>query len=79
MLASFDINHVDFKIILLNVRGLRSPTKRKALFLGLEQRRNDIVFLQETDSTPDVEDMWRTQWQGQFYFSHDSNHSCEVI
>ena len=31
MLASFEINHVDFKILSLNVRGLRSPTKRKAL------------------------------------------------
>ena len=79
MSASIEINHVDFKILLLNVRGLRSPTKRKALFLWLDQRRYDIVFLQETYSTPDVEDIWRTQWQGKLYFSHGSNHSRGVM
>ena len=79
MLASLETTHVDLKIISLNVRGLRSPTKRKALFLWLDQRRYDIVFLQETYSTPDVEDTWRTQWQGKFYFSHGSNHSRGVL
>ena len=79
MSASIEINHVDFKILSLNVRGLRSPTKRKALFLWLDQRRYDIVFLQETYSTPDVEDIWRTQWQGKLYFSHGSNHSRGVM
>ena len=79
MLASLETTHVDFKILSLNVRGLRSPTKRKALFLWLDQRRYDIVFLQETYSTPDVEDTWRTQWQGKFYFSHGSNHSRGVL
>ena len=63
----------------LNVRGIRSSTKRKALFCWLNERKYDIVFLQETYSTKDVENIWKTQWQGKLYFSHGSNHSCGVM
>ena len=50
-------------------------TKRKALFCWLAERKYDIVFLQETYSTIDIESVWRTQWQGKLYFSH----SCGVM
>ena len=63
----------------MNVRGIRSPTKRKALFCWLSERKYDIVFLQETYSSIDIESVWRTQWQGKLYFSHGSNHSCGVL
>ena len=69
----------DFKLLLLNVRGIRSATKRKALFTWLNERRYDITFLQETHSTADVEDFWRTQWRGKLFFAHGSNHSCGVM
>ena len=69
----------DFKLLLLNVRGIRSATKRKALFTWLNERRYDIIFLQETYSTVDVEDIWRTQWRGKLFFAHGSNHSCGVM
>ncbi|CAH3040123.1 unnamed protein product, partial [Pocillopora meandrina] len=36
----------------------------------------DIIFLQETYSTVDVEDIWKTQWQGKLHSAHGSNHSC---
>ena len=52
----------DFKLLSLNVRGVRAATKRKALFTWLNERRYDIIFLQETYSTVDVEDIWRPQW-----------------
>ena len=57
----------DFKLLSLNVRGIRSATKRKALFTWLNERRYDIIFLQETYSTADVEDIWRTQWRGKLF------------
>ena len=69
----------DFKLLSLNVRGIRSATKRKALFTWLNERRYDIIFLQETYSTVDVEDIWRTQWRGKLFFAHGSNHSCGVM
>ena len=76
---AFEKSCVDFKLLSLNVRGIWPSTKRKALFCRLNERKCDIVFLQETYSTKDVESIWKTQWQGKLYFSHGSNHSCGVI
>ena len=71
----------DFKLLSLNVRGVRAATKRKVLFTWLNERRYDIIFLQETYSTVDVEDIciWRTPWRGKLFFAHGSNHSCGVM
>ena len=74
----FEKSCVDFKLLSLNVRGIRSAAKRKALFCWLNERKYDIIFLQETDSTQDVESIWKTQWQGKHYFSHGSNRSRGV-
>ena len=41
-------DNVDFKLISLNVQGIRSATKRKAVLLWLNKQKADIVFLQET-------------------------------
>ena len=62
----------------LNVRGIRSLEKRKALFIWLQKQNADIIFLQETYSTKDVENAWKCQWQGPFFLAHGSNHSCGV-
>ena len=78
-LIPFEKELFDFKLLSLNVRGIRSATKRKALFTWLNERRYDIIFLQETYSTADVEDIWRTQWRGKLFFAHGSNHSCGVM
>ena len=79
LLIPFVKEFLDFKLLSLNVRRIRSPTKRKALSTWLNERRYDIIFLQETYSTVDVEDIWRTQWRGKLFFAHGSNHSCGVI
>jgi len=47
--------------------------------MWLNERRYDIVFLQETYSTVEVEDIWKTQWQGKLFFSHGTNRSCGVM
>ena len=75
----FKKEYVNFKLASLNVRGIRSSTKRKALFTWLNEQKYDIIFLQETYSTVDVEYIWKTQWKGKLYFSHGSNHSCGVM
>ena len=75
----FKKEYVNFKLASLNVQGIRSSTKRKALFTWLNERKYDIIFLQETYSTVDVEYIWKTQWKGKLYFSHGSNHSRGVM
>ena len=49
----------------LNVRGIRSLEKRKALFIWLQKQNADIIFLQETFSAKDIE--------------NGSNRSCGVL
>ena len=39
----------------------------------------DIIFLQETYSTPEVENVWKSQWRGELFFSHGSEHSRGVL
>ena len=47
--------------------------------MWLNECKYDIVFLQETYSTLEVENIWKTQWQGKLFFSHGTNHSCGVM
>ena len=54
-----------FDILSLNVRGIRNDTKRIKIFNWLKNHTSNqaAVFLQETRSTPDVENLWSNQWQ----------------
>ena len=47
--------------------------------MWLNEQKHDIIFLQETYNTQEVEDIWRTQWQGKLFYSHGSNQSCGVM
>ena len=47
--------------------------------MWLNERKYDIIFLQETYCTVEVEDIWRTQWQGKLFSSHGTNHNCGVM
>ena len=53
--------------------------KRKAVFSWLVNSDADIIFLQETYSTRDIENIWRKQWKGKMFFSHRSSHSRGVL
>ena len=68
-----------FNVLSLNVRGIRTFEKRKAVFSWLVNSDADIIFLQETYSTRDIENIWTKQWKGEMFFSHGSNHSRSVL
>ena len=53
--------NLDFKVLSLNVRGIRSFDKRKALFNWIAKERSDVTFFQETYCTPEVENIWKSQ------------------
>lgn len=65
-------------VLSLNVNGLRSASKRKALFAQLQQGPWQVVLLQETHSSSDDEAAaWAQEgagpgmpWLGQAYWSH---------
>ena len=66
------------KILSLNVRGLRKPEKRRAIFCYLKKQKASILCLQETFSKTEDETIWRAEWGGQIIFSHGSEHSRGV-
>ena len=67
------------KMYSLNVRGIRERDKREQIFSWCKDKKADIVFLQETFSTRDIEDRWSSMWDGSIYFSHGSNHGKGVL
>ena len=66
------------KMIAVNVHGIRSYTKRQKVFNWLTRKNVDIMLLQETYSTKEVERYWKQQWKGKMVFSHGTNHSKGV-
>ena len=66
-------------LISVNVRGIRNNDKRRNIFEWVRRKRGNVVLLQETYSTPDIEDSWKRDWGGQMYFSHGTNHSKGVL
>ena len=47
--------------------------------MWLHNNKFDIIFLQETYSTKNIEAIWKSQWGGKIYFSHSTNHSRGVM
>ena len=54
---------VYLKIATLNCNGLRDRSKRCLIFDFLRKSCADVVLLQETYSTPDVEFLWSNEWR----------------
>ena len=60
-------------VVTYNARGLRNRVKRRALFRHIQHAyANSVIIMQETHSTPAIEDAWRNEWQERIMFSHGS-------
>ena len=70
---------MNFKILSLNVRDIRDDQKRKSVFAWIEKQKADIIFLQDTYSTPEIITNWKFNWRGEMIYSHGSNHSRGVL
>lgn len=68
-------SNVKFKIISLNVRGIRDQTKRRSIFTYLKDQKANFYFLQETYSDANDESIWQSEWGGKILFSHGTHHS----
>ena len=55
---------IDCNFVSLNVKGIREEAKRQKIFEWFTDKRADIIFLQETFSTRDIEERWKKQWKG---------------
>jgi len=61
-----------------NVNGLGNYNKRTRVFEWLKQKKEKIIFLQETHSTPEIEITWRREWGGDIIYSHGQSNSTGV-
>ena len=64
---------------LLNVRGVNQTRKRRQLFRWLHNNKFDIIFLQKTYSTNNIETICQSECIGKIYFSHGTNCSRGVM
>jgi len=69
----------NLQLLSLNVRGLKSDSKkRKRVFTNLKKKHTDIIMLQETHSTKEIENEWTKEWGGEIVFSHGTSKSRGV-
>ena len=57
----------------LNCNGLRYPEKRKLAFSFFKRNRFDIIFLQETHWSIDLDMQVKREWEGDAFFAHGTN------
>ena len=58
-----------------NVRGLRDNLKWKTIFNKFYSAKYDIILLQETHSTPEIEQVWNKEWPGLLLYNHGENNA----
>jgi len=61
-----------------NVNGIGNHKKRSRVFEWLKQKPENIILLQETHSTKEVEREWKIEWGGEIIFSHGQSNSTGV-
>ena len=66
------------RIVSQNVHGLRDFVKRKEILYFLRNKA-EIVCLQETYSTKEDCNLWKSMWNGPIYYSHGTNKSRGVL
>jgi len=66
------------KVLSLNVRGLRSQIKRRAIFSYLKRQKADFYCLQKSYSKEGDGRIWQVEWGGAIFFSHGTEHARGV-
>ena len=68
---------MSIKLISVNVRGINETIKRRAIF-NFYRGKGNIICLQETHSTVDVEQEWTAEWKGDILFAHGTSRAKGV-
>ena len=57
----------------VNGQGLHSPDRRKLAFSFFNRNRFDIVYIQETHFTSEMDLQIQHEWEGDAFFTHETN------
>ena len=71
-----------YKILSLNVRGIRNKEKRKTIFSRIRNQKAKIVFSQETHATDDLQKLIENELKGTWVFANGDNRArgvCDYI
>ena len=60
-------------LLTLNINGLKTDNKRIDLFEQLQNKSMDIVFLQETHTTPETSTKWEKDWKRKSFWHSEPN------
>ena len=69
---------MDLIIATYNVAGLGNDIKRKTIWQFLRANKFDIIFLQETHSSPNKLKLWEMEWGGKIIWSRGTTNSKGV-
>lgn len=61
------------KMVSYNVNGLRDMNKRREMFAYLKMLKSNVILLQETHSSPEIEQVWNAEWGQKRYYSHGNS------
>ena len=73
---------INFNFISINVKGLKLTKKLIKLFEHLNQNMLQVMFVlfaQEAHSTKEIQQKWKDELNGQFFFSHGKSNSSGVF
>ena len=74
---------VSFDVLSINTRVIRDSLKRHEGFEWLKNytSKNAVIFIQESHSTADIENLWSQQWHSRekLIFSHGDFNACGVL
>ena len=70
---------MSIKIASFNVHGLGDNVKRRQIFHYLHEKLFDVVLVQESHSTVNIEQRWRSEWGGNIFFSHRTSSARGVM
>ena len=65
------------EILSQNCNGLNDRTKRRGMFSNLKAK-GEVICLQETHATDNVQQFWQQQWGGPAYWSHGASNEKGV-
>ena len=71
--------HINFKSMSFNVRGLQCEKKRKSIFRFIKRKNIDVCLLQEAHGTIKDEQTWKNEWGGEVFYSHGANNARGVM
>ena len=76
------INNVNcLTFITNNIKGIQNNSKRLSLVEYFKNKlgNNGILFLQETHSTFNDENIWKNEFNVPVFYSHGTSQSCDVL